>query len=126
MLEPNSLVNDAIHAAGGPTANADLDRVNLAAPLENHQQVMIPHRLVESIQRGFELNVATKADLVNINSADSEELQSLPGIGPVLAERILVNRDQYGPFAEIDGLIAINGIGEKTLDNLRALITVNP
>ena len=64
--------------------------------------------------------------VVDINTADCDALETLPGIGAVLAQRILDYREQHGPFSDISELIAVKGIGEKTMDQLRPIITVGP
>ena len=118
-LPPGARIQDALQAAGGPTADADLDAINLAAAVQDQQQIIVPRRPVAS-SRG------TPTALVNINTADSATLQTLPGIGPVMADRIVAYRQEHGPFAALDDLLNVKGIGPATLDKLRPLITLGP
>ena len=119
-LPPDSRVEDAIAAAGGVTGEANLSGVNLAAPLRDGDQVHVPS-LVE-----VELALPTSSvpTLVNINTATQAELETLPGIGPVSAQAIIEYRNVNGPFANIDMLIEVPGIGEATVENLRGSIGV--
>jgi competence protein ComEA len=119
-LPPGATVQDAIRAAGGPSADADLERLNLAVVVQGQQQIVVPRRQVAPGAPG-----GTGSGLLDINAADSETLQTLPGIGPVLAGRIIEYRDEHGPFATVDDLINVKGIGQATLEKLRPLIAVN-
>jgi competence protein ComEA len=125
-LDYPATIRDAIEAAGGALEGADLDRINLAALVEDHQQVRIPRR-----SQGNDLSSTDPANPsaqapINVNDADSELLQTLPGIGPVLADRIIQHRTENGPFASTGELIGVRGIGETTLMNIQDLITVEP
>jgi competence protein ComEA len=125
-LPPGACINDVLHVAGGPTTDADLESVNLAAEIQDHQQVIIP-RLSRMIDLTAPATKHKTVDgLVNINDADSGVLQTLPGIGPVLADRIIEYRLRHGPFTSVDELIEVKGIGEMTLEKLRAAVTVGP
>jgi competence protein ComEA len=125
-LEPDSIVKDALVAAGGPTDEADLDRINLAQPVADGQQIYVP-RLDEenppvqppSGQRSQPI-IAVK---ININTADLTSLESLPGIGPALAQRILDYRQANGPFGRIEEIMDVSGIGPATFEGMRDLIT---
>ena len=117
-LAAESRVEDAIDSAGGLTAEADLDRVNLAQLLRDGDQVHVPSLNEETTA------LATPGDsgLVRINSATTEQLQSLPGIGPALAERIIAHREANGPFADLAALDEVSGIGPAMLEQLDGLI----
>jgi competence protein ComEA len=133
-LPAGSRVVDAVDAAGGAAADADAARINLAAPLEDGQQVYVP-RLGEvgggagppvgSSGRGPGGAAAVEADaVVNLNTAGVDELDALPGIGPAIAQAIVDHRDQNGPFASVDQLVDVRGIGEAKLEDLRDRVTV--
>ena len=123
-LPPGSLVEDAIRAAGGPTADADLDRLNLAEKVHDQTQIVVPTCTEVRTRNLLDPPVQTELDLININTSDADTLQTLPGIGPVLADRIIYYRDLIGYFDAVDDLIAVKGIGETKLEQLRPLITV--
>lgn len=125
LLSPDSIVKDAILAAGGAAADADLDRINLALPLADGQHVYVPQQgeapLLLSPRAGSPLS----GDRVNINTADEAALESLPGIGPALAQRILDYRKVHGPFARIEDIMEVSGIGPGTFEDIRDLITID-
>lgn len=116
-------VIDAIEAAGGPRRGAMLSALNLAAPLVDGTQVLVPKQgeagAVAPVAGGGSLS-----GLVNINTASASELEELPGIGEVLAQAIVDHRTEHGPFASVDDLLDVSGIGDATLDDLRDLVTV--
>jgi competence protein ComEA len=118
---------DVVRAAGGATADADLDRVNLAAPVEDGQQLYVP-RLGEAtppVPAGAGLGESSESPRpVDVNTADVGELESLPGVGPATAAAIVAYRDEHGPFATVDQLLEVPGIGEAKLAQLRDLVTV--
>jgi competence protein ComEA len=121
-LLPAASVNDALQAAGGPSIDADLEGINLAAEVQDQQQVFVPRRLwVPARADGL-----TVPQLVNINTADEETLETLPGIGPALAGRIIAYREDNGPFIGVDDLVLVKGIGDATLEKLRPWITTGP
>jgi competence protein ComEA len=133
LLAPGSIVKQALAAAGGATADADLDRINLAVQLQDQQQVYVPRQgegtppapLVSSdLPVGDTRSQSLSVSLVNINSASVSELETLPGIGPVFAQRIVDYREQNGPFASNEGIMEVNGIGPATFARLEGLITV--
>lgn len=154
---------DAIAAASGAAADADLDRVNLAGALSDGVQIYVPHRGETAApaqiqpnggtanagqgtaangasQNGSAQNNAAQpqpartltssgnaqkgSTPVNINTATAEELQSLPRIGPAMAQRIIAWREAHGGFRSVDELDAVPGIGPSMLENLRPLVTV--
>ena len=115
-LEAGSRVHEAIDAAGGPTAAADTDRVNLAAPLVDGAQVRLPE-IGE-----LAVDWPEPAGLVDINSADIATLEGLPGIGPSLARAIVDERERSGPFRGVDDLNRVSGLGPARIDALRDLV----
>lgn len=121
-------VHEAIEAAGGATARADLSALNLAAPLVDGEQIYVPEAGEEAHQHSqsgpANPGGAAAGAPVNINSADATTLQTLPGIGPALAERIIAHREVHGRFGTVDELVAVSGIGPATLSQLRDLVTV--
>lgn len=125
-LAQGDRVIDAIEAAGGPRRGADLDALNLAAVLVDGQQVMVPRKAAGGgPEDPSDTGAATpEQGLVNLNSAPAEELETLPGIGEVLAAAIIEHRERNGPFTSIDDLLDVSGIGEQRLADIRDLVTV--
>lgn len=123
-LADNSRVIDVLEMGGGATAYADLNRINLAAFLSDAQHIIIPTYgeevfLVESPQAQAQNN------LININIADQNTLQTLPGIGPVISQNIVNHRENNGPFTSVEQIQNVNRIGPAIFENIRHLITVN-
>jgi len=128
-LPLGSRVVDAIAAAGGPTDAADLAGVNLARTLVDGEQLRVPQvgelPPAGSGGAGGAGSTGVGADgRVNINTADVAALETLPGVGPAIASRIVAWREENGPFRSVDELGAVSGIGEKTLDGMRDQATV--
>jgi len=130
-LPQQSRLLDALQAAGGPTDNADMSQVNIAEMLEDGQKIEIPGAgeiatPVFILDDNGLLGTATPVTgaLININTADAALLDTLPGIGPSTAQKIIEYRDQNGVFATVEDLLKVPGIGPSTLENLRPLITV--
>ncbi len=121
-LPPGSIVKDAIVAAGGPTEDADLDRINLALAVAEGQQIYVPHLGEENPPVQPPSAQTAPEGPVNINTADQKALESLPGIGPVIAQRILDYRQAHGPFAQIEDIMDVSGIGPSTFEKIRDLI----
>jgi competence protein ComEA len=121
-LPPGSRVQDALRAAGGTTSSADLARINLADTLRDGDQVHVP-AVGEVLATGNGLPTPSGGVLIPINSATQAELESLPGIGPALAARILAYRAANGRIANLEALDEIEGIGPVLLEQLRPLIT---
>lgn len=123
-LERGSIAQAAIKAAGGPTSAADLSHINLAAALQDRQQVYVPLRAQEGAQSSERLATsdprlgATLPGRININQAGESELELLPGIGPSLAGKIVEYRAQNGPFQSPDDLMNVSGIGAAKLEDL--------
>ncbi len=113
-LAAGSRVEDAIEAAGGMTDNADRERVNLAGILRDGDQIHVPEMgIVEA-----PLPTPSGGDVVHINSATLDELTTLPGIGPSIAQRILDYREANGPYANLDALDAVSGVGPSMLEKI--------
>jgi competence protein ComEA len=117
-LPDRSRISDAVARAGGATRKADLSAVNLAAPVSDGVQVVVPVRATPAGADGAEAPAAASGP-VHLNTATLEELDALPGVGPVTAQKILDYRQQHGAFSSIDELDAIPGIGPARLEQLR-------
>ena len=138
-LPPGSRVTDAINAVGGASAEADTQQLNLARVLTDGEQIRVP-RIGEVLpepapQTGGDAASGARtapgksggggaSGMVNINTASASELEKLPGIGPALAQRIVEYRDSHGPFASVDALTDVPGIGKAKLEGLREQATV--
>jgi competence protein ComEA len=116
-FETGARVADAIARAGGTTRRADRALVNLAAPLADGQQLVVPRRGGGAGAGGG--SPPAPAGPVDLNTASVEQLDELPGIGPVTAQKIVDYRAEHGPFTSVDQLDAISGIGPSRIDNLR-------
>jgi competence protein ComEA len=127
-LPPGATVYDAVKAAGGLASDADISRINLAAGAQDGQQILVPHQdsALAPKDGAFPTNRGTASGTVDINTANKERLETLPGIGPVLADRIIAYRQANGPFLTLDDLLAVKGIGEATLEKLSPWITLEP
>ncbi len=122
-IPEGSRVADALEKAGGPSRRADLTLVNLAAPVADGQQIVVPARTPASsagTAAGAAVGVPRK---VSLASATLEQLDALPGIGPVTAQKILDWRQAHGPLRSADDLDAIPGIGPARVEQLRDLVT---
>ncbi len=115
-LSQHSRVADAVTRAGGATRRADLSLVNLAAPLADGTQVVVPVRASPTSAAGAG---TAPAGPVHLNAATLEQLDSLPGVGPVTAQKILDYRQKHGAFTSLDELDAIPGIGAARIEQLR-------
>lgn len=111
-------VEDAIQGAGGVTARADLSAVNRARILHDGDRVTVPAHASASPA------VGSPARMVDLNTATAADLQALPGIGPVLAGRIIAYRTRHGPFLRLEELLQVEGIGPRLLQHLRSLVIV--
>ncbi|MDQ3895476.1 MAG: ComEA family DNA-binding protein [Actinomycetota bacterium] len=113
---------DAVKRAGGATRHADLALVNLAAPLADGVQVLVPRRVPAAAAAGAGDGGASATGAsgpVHLNTATLEQLDALPGVGPVTAQKILDYRQEHGAFSSVDDLDAIPGIGPARLEQLR-------
>ncbi|HSR46444.1 MAG TPA: helix-hairpin-helix domain-containing protein [Anaerolineales bacterium] len=120
-LPSGAIVADAIAAAGGARPGADLDALNLAAPIDDNDQVFVP---MVGTALPTDPSARNESAAVNLNSATLPELESLPGIGPTLANAIVAYRDQNGPFLSVEDLIHVPGIGPTRLSQLRDFVRV--
>ena len=137
-LEKGSRIVDAIKEAGGATKEADLSQINLAYELQDGQKIYIPNKnekISEYITRSSGNNVIIegnnssvqtegKENKVNINTANLNELDSLPGIGPSLAKRIIEYREENGNFKSIEELQNVKGIGDAKYSDIKDNVTV--
>jgi len=136
-LAPASRVADAIEQAGGATENADLDALNLAEPLQDGQKIHVPRKgevsapAVASVAPSRSPRSAPQAAAtattqfpINLNTATADQLEAIPGIGPVLAQRIIEYRQTHGRFQSVDELLEVRGIGPKRLENMRPYVVV--
>ena len=148
-LDVGARVVDAVRAAGGATDAADLERINLAQTVLDTEQVVVPRRVASrprvtvaprhvprrpvtttsaasppSTQSGSVATPSSTAATVNLNTASVDQLDTLPGIGPATAKAIVSHRTRKGPFARLEDLLAIDGIGPKKLDALRDVVSL--
>ena len=124
-LHQGARIADAIARAGGATRRADRELVNLAAPLVDGEQVLVPRRAAAASAASS--GVATAAAPgptapIDLNTATAEQLDTLPGVGPVTAQKIIAYREAHGPFTSVDQLDAIAGIGPARIADLRGLV----
>jgi competence protein ComEA len=120
-LATGTRVDDAVAAAGGGTARADLTAVNLAAPLSDGEQVLVPARGAAGAAGAA--GASAGSTIVDLNSATAEQLDTLPGIGPSTAAKIIAYRQQHGAFHSLAELDAISGIGPSKLAELKGLVS---
>ncbi|MDN5688121.1 MAG: ComEA family DNA-binding protein [Brachybacterium sp.] len=143
-LPAGSRVDDALRAAGGPDEDAELSAVNLARPVDDGEQIYVPRPgeeppasarhpggtgSAESAAGGASGSGAgdgagDSGAPIDLNSADATELEALPGVGPAIAQRIVEHREKNGPFASVDALLEVSGIGPATLEEIRGQATV--
>jgi competence protein ComEA len=114
-LSPGARVADAIDAAGGPLPGTDLSTLNLARKVLDGELISVGVTPAP---------VSAGGGLVNLNTATLDQLQTLPGVGPVLAQRIIEYRDQHGGFAAAEDLRKVTGIGDARYNELKSLVTV--
>lgn len=148
-LSPGARIHDAIAAARGPTLLADLDQLNLAAVLRDGDRVLVPRRAQTpppprstgeapprrrasagpprpaGPARHAERPAGAPARPVNVNTASADELERLPGVGPVLARRIVHDRQTRGPFRRVEDLERVRGIGPGLVRRLRPLVRLD-
>jgi competence protein ComEA len=125
-LPSNARVDDAVARAGGATRRADLGGLNLAAELEDGRQVLVPERAGRGAAAAPGAAAADPAEgqPLNLNTATLEQLDTLSGVGPTTAQKILDYREELGGFSSIEELGEIPGIGEKRLASLREEVTL--
>lgn len=131
-LAPGSRAIDAVTAAGGAIGDAAMDTLNLARALTDGEQLYVPTEeevaagiSVAPVQSQTSSNSGSSGALININTADAAALETLPGVGPVTAQKIVAEREANGPFSGPDDLSRVSGIGPKRLEQLRDVVSVN-
>lgn len=117
-------VIDALEAAGGARPGAALDALNLAAPLADGTQILLSKEQAASASVPDPSSAGGLPGKININTATTTELDALPGVGEVIAQRIVDYRTANGPFQSVDDLLNVSGIGEVTLEDMRDLVNV--
>lgn len=136
-LPPGSLIDDAVRAAGGFAAGADPAAVNLAQAVSDGMQIHVPKqgeqptpppvsRPALAATPAVRMGGVTVGGLIDINTAGQSDLEMLPGIGPSTAANIIAYREANGPFAAIEAIMDVPGIGEGKFEAIRDLITVGP
>ena len=131
-LPTDARVGDLLDAAGGATADADRDRVNLAAPMNDGDRVYVPRVGEADLPIVPDLaepeigapSVSSESGLIDVNRATAEQLEELPGVGPSIARAIVDHREANGPFHTVDELLEVRGIGPSRLEQIRALVRV--
>jgi competence protein ComEA len=129
-LTAGARVIDAVEAAGGGAPEADLNRLNLAAKVTDGQKVLVqrvgeaPAAGAPGSPDGGSSGSADPSGLVNLNTATQPQLEALPGIGPALAEAIIVERERRGGFRSVNELRDVRGIGDKRFADLKNKVTV--
>ena len=131
-LEEGARVADAIEEAGGTTADANMNQINLAYKLQDGQKIYIPNQNEEEYQittnmegiQSANNTTSNETDVININTATQTELELLPGIGPSTATKIIDYREENGKFENIEEIKNVPGIGETKYENIKNKITV--
>ena len=136
QLKSTDRIVDAVKIAGGATEEANLDLINLAALLKDGQKIIVPYKTYSEtgeeintntynyVERVYSSSSVSTSAKININTANANMLQTLPGIGPVLSERIIEYRNQNGLFGVIDDIKDVSGIAEKKYEGIKDLICV--
>ncbi|HEX4745702.1 MAG TPA: ComEA family DNA-binding protein [Gaiellaceae bacterium] len=125
-LPDGARIADAVRRAGGARREADLAALNLAAPLVDGVQVSVPGRAPPETGAASTPSAGAESGPsgpISLSSATVEELDTLPGVGPVTAQKIVDYRAEHGPFASVDDLDAVPGIGPTRIEQLRELVT---
>jgi competence protein ComEA len=144
-LPGTARISDLLQAAGGPAAGADLDRINLAARLRDEDHVAFAYQgspaaaappLVQGPAASAPPTAGTAGGSaaapdpapasINLNTADAQTLDTLPGIGPALAGRIVADRNQHGPFARLEAVQDVSGIGPTLYERIKPYLTLGP
>lgn len=123
-LRDGARIADAVSRAGGATPRADVAQINLAAPLADGMQIVVPARGTgASGAPSLPVGTASSTVKVSLSSATAEQLDTLPGVGPITAQKIIDWRTTHGPFRSIEALDEIPGIGPARIEQLRELVT---
>jgi competence protein ComEA len=122
QLHEGSRVATAIARAGGATRRAQMELVNLAALVSDGEQIVVPRRGGVGVAAASASGSGVASGPVHLNSATLEQLDTLPGVGPVTAQKILAYRQEHGAFGSVDELDAVPGIGPARLEQLRELV----
>lgn len=118
-VQAGSRIFEVIEKAGGLTKKACIDSINRAEKVTDGQKLIIPSK-----NKSIQVSSSSQSDLININTASSEELQKLNGVGPATAEKIISYRESVGNFNNIQDLTKVSGIGEKTFEKLKDKICI--
>ncbi|HEU4326196.1 MAG TPA: helix-hairpin-helix domain-containing protein [Roseiflexaceae bacterium] len=126
-LPPEARVKDLVLAAGGMSSAADAEQINLAETLRDGQHIHIPRQGATAPEGGSgpAPQGSDAGGLVNLNRASAEELDTLKGVGPTLAQRIIEHRETNGPFESVEDLREVKGIGESLYNTIAPLVTVS-
>jgi competence protein ComEA len=127
-VEAGARVADVVVAAGGLSPAADLDRLNLAAPVQDGQRVFVPRQgetVPEAADQTAPQGPGDTSSSVNVNSATPEQLESLPGVGPATAAAIIERREKVGGFDTVEALLDVPGIGPAKLEGMRQHVRVS-
>lgn len=138
-MKPGQRIKDVVELAGGVQPDADLDQINLAEKVSDSEKIIVPRKGAMTpvtmspsgaVIRPSPSNAPSQSGakvpaVVNVNRASAEELEQLPGVGPVLAERIIEYRRQNGRFNSVDELLEVSGIGPKKLESMRPYVRLN-
>jgi competence protein ComEA len=119
-LPHGTRVADAVRLAGGATPRAQLELVNLAAPLADGEQILVPR--AGTVAAGPAAPGGAPVAPVQLSVATAEQLDALPGIGPATAAKIVAYRQEHGPFHAVDDLAGVSGIGPAKLAALKGLV----
>lgn len=122
-LQEGQRVADAINAVGGVIETADIDRINMAALVEDGMQVRVPMRIAAA--EGHSKSTSKNAEgQINLNTATEKELQELPGIGPAMSARIVEYREEHGDFQNIEDVKQVRGIGNAKFEKMKDKVTI--
>lgn len=126
QLDADARVEDALKAAGGPSESADIRSFNLAAPLRDGQQVAVPSLATQSATSASSLPSppSPEGGKLDLNAATRQQLEALPGIGPVTAQRILDYRQKNGPFASVEELRDAKLVNAPTYERIKDMVGV--